>query len=111
MLEEQELMSIIVMLTARTREGTVKWEWQRLLEEGRCVAELTNGRVLVEKNFTNDTLVTIQDSDSNTLAKTNVWHPEYLGLKPHADELYDLARRSALQIDTKLDSILKEIAG
>lgn len=106
-----ELQTFIVMLTFQTREGAVKWGWQRRLEEGRCVAELANGRVLVEKDFGNDTLVTIQDSDSNTLEKINVGFPEYADLKPYADELYDLARRSALQVDTKLESIFNEIAG
>ena len=104
---------IIAMLTTRTLEGGVKWEWERQWDggKGRCVAELTNGRVLVGKDIGNDTFITIQDSDLNTLEAVNVGFPEYLGLRSTADELYELARRSALQVDSKLESILGEIMG
>ena len=114
--EEQlpELRAIIAALVARTREGGVEWEWKMRvmgMAGGRCVAELANGSVLLAKDRDYDTVITIRDSDSNVLAEINVGYREYADLKPLADELYDLARRSALRVDSKLESILEEIRG
>ena len=98
--------AIIRGLMARTREGKVEWEWDR----GVSTAMLINGRVVVSKDRDNDTVVKIQDEYSNNLDEINTGYASYNDLKAEADELYDLARRSALQIDSKIASILREIS-
>jgi hypothetical protein len=103
-----ELAAIINALIARTREGKVEWEWS--VADRRSVADLVNGRVLVGKDRDGDSVVTIQDTEAVTLEAINVGFLEYADLKSSADELYELARRSALQVDSKLESILQEIA-
>ena len=98
--------AIIEALMVRTREGKVEWEWDR----GTGTAMLINGRVVVSKDSDHDTVVEIQDEDSNKLDEINTGYFDYLELKAEANELYNLARRSALQIDSKLASILREIS-
>ena len=102
-----ELAAIIDALVARTRAGRVEWDWNQSWH--RCTTELANGRVLVDKDRDSDTVVTIQDAEGLTLETINVGFHEYAELKASADALFELARRSALQVDSKLESILQEI--
>ncbi len=102
-----ELAAIINALVARTREGRVEWGWSQ--SSRRCTAELANGWVLLDRDRDGDTVVTIQDTEGFTLETINVGFHEYAELKASADALYELARRSALQVDSKLESILQEI--
>ena len=110
MVEDQmvQLRVIISVLTARTREGRVVWAWDK--EQGIGTTTLVNGRVIVSKDRDSDTVIEILDTDSSNLEEINVGYPTYSDLKTEADELYELARRSALQIDSKLESILREIS-
>ena len=108
MVEDQmgQLRAIIAFLRIRTREGRVEWAW----DEESATTTLANGQVVVSKDRDFDTVIEIQDSDLNNLEVINVGYPRYSDLKEEADELYELARRSALQIDSKLESILREIS-
>ena len=103
-----QLREIVSALLIRTREGTMEWVWDEYLASG--TATLVNGRVIVSKDSDFDTQVTIQDTDSNNLEDINVGYYKYSYLKTQADELYELARRSALKTDSKLESILREIS-
>lgn len=103
-----ELAAIINALLTRTREGKVEWEWHPV--SSRPVTDLANGRVLLDKDHDEDTVVTIKDTEGNILEHVNVGFREYADLKEYADQLYELARRAALQVDSKLESILQEIA-
>ena len=109
MLEDQiaEMAAIIDALVARTRERRVAWDWDQ--SSLQCTAELANGWILVAKDRDGDTVVTIQDTEEVTLETINVGFHEYAELRVSADSLYELARRSALQVDSKLESILQEI--
>ena len=103
-----ELIAIIEALVARTREGKMQWVWNEEFERG--TATLINGRVIVEKDRDSDTVVKIQDTDSANLEVINVGYRENAYLREGADELYMRARRSALRVDKKLESILQEIS-
>ena len=103
-----QLRAIISSLMERTREGRVKWAWDQDLGIG--IATLANGRVIVSKDRDFDTVIEIQDTDANNLEELNVGFPTFSDLQPVADELYEQARRSALQVDSKLESILREIS-
>ena len=110
MVEDQmfQLRTIISILTVRTREGRVEWAWNK--DQGSGTTALLNGRVIVSKDRDLDTVIEIQDTESNNLEEINVGYRKYSDLKTEADELYELARRSALQIDSKLESLLREIS-
>ena len=103
-----QLRSIIYALLERTRGGRMEWEWDEVSESG--IATLANGKVIVSKDRDFDTQIRIQDTDSNNLENINVGYLEYRDLKVAADELYELSRRSALKVDSKLESILREIS-
>ena len=103
-----QLRAIFSALLERTREGRLDWAWDET--EGSGTATLVNGRVIVSKDRDFDTVVTIQDSDWNDLEEINVGYPSYKDLSEEADELYELARRSALNVDSKLESILREVS-
>ncbi len=111
MVEDQKVQvrTIVSALRVRTREGKVEWAWDKNLERGTTT--LVNGRVIVSKDRDFDTVIQIQDTDSNILGEINVGYPAFGDLSKEADELYELARRSALQVDSKLESILREISG
>ena len=66
--------------------------------------------MIISKDPDFDTVVEIEDTDSNKLEEINTGYHTYIVLKPEADELYGLARRRALQIDSKLESILSELS-
>ena len=106
--QQIQLRDIIGALLVRTREGKVEWGWDERL--AISTATLANGRVILSKDRDRDTVVRIQDTDSNTLEDINVAYLQYKHLQRQADELYELARRSGLQIDSKLESILREIS-
>ena len=103
-----QIRAIINVLSQRTRERRVNWTWDA--ELGSVTATLSNGRVIVSKDSDFDTVIEIEDSDSNNLEFINVGFHGFGDLQLEADELYDLARHSALQIDSKLESILREIS-
>ena len=103
-----QLRTIISILTMRTSEGRVEWTWDENL--GIATATLVNGRVIVSKDPDLDTVITIQDADANTLAEINVGYTQNRDFVTEADQMYDVARRSALQIDSKLESIIREIS-
>ena len=103
-----QLRDIIGALLAQTRVDNVDWEWR---EDGDYVcATLANGEIVVSKDNDFDTEIQIYDTDSNILVKVNTGYRIYASLKADADELYQLARSSALQLDFKLESILREIS-
>ena len=106
--QQIQLHEIISALLVRSREGGVEWVWNERLAS--ATATLANGRVIVSKDRDRDTQVRIQDTDSNTLEDVNVGYVAYKHLQGQADELYELARRSGLKIDSKLESILREIS-
>ena len=106
--QQIQLYEIISALLARSREGGVEWVWDEQLAS--ATATLANGRVIVSKDRDRDTQVRIEDTDSNTLEDVNVGYVAYRHLQSEADELYELARRSGLKIDSKLESILREIS-
>ena len=108
MAEDQlsQFQAIISGLVARTRAGKLEWTWVL----GVGTATLTHGRLIVFKDRDNDTVVKIQDTDSNDLEEINTGYFEYQDLRAEANELYSLVRRSGLQIDSKLASILSEIS-
>ena len=110
MVEDQlvQLRAIVNALLMRTREGRVDWEWDET--DGSGTTMLENGRVIVSKDSDFDTVIKIQDTDSNDLDQINVGYRSHVAFKTVADELYELARRSALNIDTKLESILREVS-
>ena len=110
MVEDQivQLRAIISFLTERTREGRMEWEWDKA--RGSVTTTLVNGQVIVSKDRDYDTVLEIQDKDSNNLEEINVGFFSYRDLKLEADELYEQARRSALQVDSKLESILREVS-
>ena len=110
MVEDQmiQLGAIISVLTVRTREGRVEWAWDK--DQGSGTTTLLNGRVIVSKDRDSDTVIVIQDTDSTNLEEINVGYRTHIELKTEADELYELARRSALQVDSKLESIFREIS-
>ena len=103
-----QLREIIGALTVRTHEGRIEWAWDE--DMGSVTATLANGRVILSRDRDFDTVMVIQDADSNFLERINVGYRQYVDLKFEEDELYRLARRSALQVDSKLDSILREIS-
>ena len=103
-----QLREIIGALTARTRQGKVEWVWDDLW--GNLSTTLANGKVVLDKDRDLDTVIKIMDSYENVLQEINAGFKIYADFKEGADALYDLARRSALQIDSKLDSILREIS-
>ncbi len=103
-----QLLEILGALVARTREGAIEWVWDA--DQGNSIATLENGRVIVAKDRDFDTQVTIQDTASNNLEVINVGYTKYRDLRQQADQLYELARRSALKIDSKLESIFREIS-
>ena len=100
--------TIISNLTMRTIEGRVEWAWNEDLGSGTTTLE--SGRVIVSKDRDFDTVIEIQDTDFNTLEVINVGYSTYSDMRAEADEIYELARRSALQIDSKLESIIREIS-
>ena len=108
MAEDQlsQFQAIISGLVARTRADKLEWTWVG----GVGTTTLLHGRVIVFKDRDRDTVVKIQDTDSNELEEINTGYFEYQDLKAEANELYSLARRSGLQIDSKLASILSEIS-
>ena len=110
MVEDQmnQLRIFISSLTERTREGMVKWTWDQ--DERTATAILANGRIIVGRDRDFDTRILIQDSDANSLEDVNVGYTAYSDLKTEADGLYELARRSALKVDSKLESMMREIS-
>ena len=110
MVEDQiiQFHAIISALIVRTREGRMEWEWDAIL--GTATATLENGRIILSKDPDIDTVVEIQNTDFQNVDEINVGYHKYNELQPKADELYQLARRSALRVDSTLDSILREIS-
>ena len=103
-----QFREILGALLVRTRKGRVKWEQSSF---GTFFsATLASGKVIVNKDDDYDTVVRIMDTDSNILGEINSGYRKHVDLKENADELYELARRSALQVDSKLESILREIS-
>ena len=102
------LDAIIDALLVRTREGRMEWVWDE--QQATFNTTLENGRVIVSKDRDLDTQLRIQDVDSANLEDINVGYPAYRYLKEPVDQLYELARRSALKIDSKLESIFREIS-
>ena len=103
-----QLYEIIDALLVRTLEGRMEWVWDE--QQAIGTATLENGRVIVSKDRDFDTRVRIQDVDSTNLEDINVGYTKYKDLKAPVDQLYELARRSALKIDSKLESIFREIS-
>ena len=103
-----QLRTIISNLAVRTSEGKMEWVWDNALESGTTT--LVSGQVIVSKDRDFDTVIEIKDTNFNTLEVINVGYGKYSDLKTVADEIYDMARRSALQIDSKLESIIREIS-
>ena len=103
-----QFRELINALLTRTREGKIEWAWDEQTASG--IATLASGRVIVSKDSDFDTFVKIQNPHRKTIEEVNVGYPRYKGLKVPVDELYDLARRSALGVDSTLESILREIS-
>lgn len=103
-----QLREIIGALSARTRQDKVEWVWDDLWRN--LTTTLASGKVTLEKDRDLDTVIKIVDTYGNVLEEVNAGFKIYVDLKEDADALYDLARRSALQIDSKLESILREIS-
>ena len=70
------------------------------------IATLTNGRVIVSKDRDFDTVIEIEDEELNTLEAINTGYTVYSDLASEANEFYEVARRSALKIDSKIESII-----
>ncbi len=103
-----QLGEIVSALLVRTRAGRVEWVWHD--NSASAIATLENGRVILSKDRDFDTEVRIQDVDSTNLEDINVGYAKYRYLKEQVDQLYEMARRSALKIDSKLESIFREIS-
>ena len=103
-----QIRAIVNTLVVRSRQGKINWVWDEAQRTG--IATLESGRVIVGKDDDFDTYMRIEDTDSNRLENINVGFPKYKELRPEADELYELARRSALDVDSKLELILREIS-
>ena len=101
------LALLLESIAARTHEGRVKWGWDQLSRKG--LATLETGYVEVSKDSDNDTVVIIMDEEQSILETLNVGFRDFSELKKQADSLYELGRRSALQIDSKLQSMLEEL--
>ena len=110
MVEDQifQFHAIISALIARTREGRIDWEWDEDLRS--ATATLEHGRIIISVDRDFDTVVEIQNTDLENVDQINVGYPQYTDLTKVADELYQLARRSALRVDSTLESILREIS-
>ena len=102
-----QLREIIGALSARTRADEVEWERDEL--SGNITSTLSNGQIVLGKDRDFDTVIKIMDTYGNVLEEINAGYRIYADLKEYADELYQLARRSAFQVDSKLESILREI--
>ncbi len=103
-----QLREIIGTLTVRTRESKMEWIWDEWSKN--LTAKLTNGQIVISKDRDFDTVIRIVDTDENVLEEINAGYRIYADLKEDSDELHQLARRSALKVDSKLDSILQEIS-
>ena len=102
-----QFREIIGALLAQTRAGKVEWEQQELF--GNLTTTLANGQISLSLDRDQDTVISIYDTYGNVLETINAGYIQYKELKADADKLYELARRSALEIDSKLESILREI--
>ena len=106
-MSENAIRELIDTIISRTREGKIKWEWDSVNDQS--FTDLLSGRVIVGKDSDDDAYIRIQDTEGMSLEYINVGFPEYRQLMQLASDLSELARRSALQIDSKLGAILREL--
>jgi hypothetical protein len=115
MANEQKLQALAQQLTQRTREGGVQWT-----AEGDTWFQLSlpSGAVSIHSQTADGTapyqLSVYNDNGARVEALTSVWDQGNWGAEEKPwnavlEELYGVARNSALNIDSVLDSILKDV--
>lgn len=106
-----DIVTIAEALLEKTRSKEVEWTVGGPRE---FVVHFLSGRVLVGKDNDNDVYITVTDTNGIIVESANMGFRRYANNREFRNqmvELYDLARRSALRVDSTMESILGEIVG
>ncbi len=102
-----EINDIILKLLERTDQGRVDWE--ATVNEDVYVAVIGNLSVSLNQDFRKGVTVQILDEQGREIRALSSSSGEALEVSAALGELYSKAKRSALQVDSRLDELLTEL--